>query len=95
MQKLFGSLNDRFLIMNDGISGGPLVLFNTKGDALVISPMNEFMSASSKQNVKERTMSFGVMSGVDEYPKNYACDFIAYYSENGINKVDKHLNFDP
>ena len=87
MQKLFGSFNDNFLIMNDGISGGPLVLFNTRDDALVISPMNEFMSASSKQSITERTLSFGVMSGVDEYPKEYACDFIVYYSANGINKV--------
>lgn len=33
------------------------------------------------------TISYGIMSGIDEVPKDFSVEFALYYSKNGINKV--------
>lgn len=87
MEKLFGSLAEIWPNINTGPAAGPFVLFNPKGDSLVISQMNEFMASSTYYDYFRRIYSWGLLSGINQIPENYACDFIAYYSKDGINKV--------
>lgn len=89
MEKLFGKWNSLTMSINDGIAGGPLILFNpATRDTLVISQMSEFMTTSMKHNqLFGGSLSYGIMGGIDEIPANYAVDFLVYYSDKGINKV--------
>lgn len=87
MEKTFGDWTEWFPSLNSGPSAGPLILFNTEGDSLVISQMNEFMATSAYHNFKESSYHWGIMSGVNEIPEYFSCDFIVYYSDNGINKA--------
>lgn len=73
--------------------GGPLVLFNRNGDTLVISPMSNFMSTSSqlilnKQDGGVSSLNFGVMGSANVITPDYSLDFIVYYGNQGINKVN-------
>jgi hypothetical protein len=90
MEKTLGNLAEVWPFINTGPAAGPFVLFNPHGDTLIISQMNEFMASSAYYDYLRRTYSWGVLSGINEIPMNYACDFIIYYSENGINQVKKH-----
>lgn len=78
--------------VNDGIKGGPLILFNSNGDSVVLSSMSNFMSASMEY-VPENGgyVNFGVMGSATSITENYQVDFIVYYSDRGINKVKKKL----
>lgn len=88
MEKLFGEWNNETAFINDGLSGGPLVLFNTNGSTIVISSMSNFMSASMKHDkLAKGTVDYGIMSGVDSIPNNYSIDFMVYYSDDGIKLV--------
>lgn len=87
MEKLFGDWSEKYPIINSGVSAGPLVLFNPSGDTLVISPMTEFMSASYYHDFSDKSYNLGIMSGVNEIPEKFVCDFVVYYSDRGINKV--------
>jgi hypothetical protein len=87
MEKQFGDWNKIIKRINDGIAGGPLILFNTYGDTLIISQMTEFMSTSMQYDRIKGSLNYGVMSGVDEIPPNYSAEFVIYYNRNGINKV--------
>lgn len=87
MEKLYGKWDDMAHI-NGGLSGGPLVLFNTLGDTLVISSMSQFMSTSMQQDRYEGgILDFGIMAGVDQVPAKFSADFVVFYSDKGINKV--------
>ena len=33
------------------------------------------------------TVSYGIMSGIDQVPEDFSVEFALYYSKNGINKV--------
>ena len=74
--------------VNDGMEGGPLVLFDQNGNTFVLSPMSNFMSASM-QYVPDNGghVNFGVMGGAKSVNVNYTVDFILYYSSKGINQV--------
>lgn len=88
MEKLYGKWNGVTSSINDGLQGGPLVLFNPGGNTLVISQMTQFMATSMQHNkFSGGNLNYGVMSGVDAIPDNYACDFVVFYSNKGINKV--------
>ncbi len=87
MEKQYGKWNSLIHNINSGIAGGPLILFNTFGDTLVISQMSEFMSTSLEHEPFKFDLNFGIMSGVSEIPNNYSAEFIVYYSDQGINKV--------
>ncbi len=89
MEKQFGRWDGLTMHINDGLAGGPLIIFNpvTK-DTLIISQMSQFMVGSMKHNqFFGGTLSYGIMGGVDEIPSNFSIDFLVYYSNNGINKV--------
>ena len=74
--------------VNDGMEGGPLILFNDNNDALVLSPMSNFMSTSMEYVPQNGGyVNFGFMNGAESVPENYQVDFIVYYSDQGINKV--------
>ena len=92
MQKIYGRWNQDNAFVNDGIEGGPLVLFNTQGDTLIIAPMSEFMAASMHHNYAKSSLDLGIMSGVDQIPANFSIDFLVFYANNGINKVSYMCN---
>jgi hypothetical protein len=88
MEKLYGKWNGLTTVINDGLNGGPLVLFNPNGDTIIISAMSQFMAASMQHNkYVGGNLNYGIMSGVNEIPANYSLDFIVFYSDKGINKV--------
>ncbi len=84
MEKVYGKWNIFTNQINDGITGGPLILFNPTGDTMIISQMSEFMAGSMKKD--GLSLNYGIMSGVDSIPRNYSIEFAIYYSSNGINK---------
>ena len=88
MEKQFGNWNKPVRKINDGIAGGPLILFDPSGDTLIISQMSEFMSTSMHYSLLDASMSFGIMSGVDQVPPEFSADFMVYYSNEGINQVN-------
>jgi hypothetical protein len=86
MEKLFGKWNALTSHINDGIAGGPLILFNTNGDTLIISQMSQFMATSMNHNkLVGGSLNYGIMSGVNQIPKNFSADFMVYYSDKGVN----------
>lgn len=90
MEKVYGQWNSRTSFINDGIAGGPLVLFKPSGETLIISQMSQFMSTSMQhEKFFGGFLNYGIMSGVDSIPSNYTADFIVYFSDKGINKVIK------
>jgi len=48
--------------INDGLAGGPLVWFGTDKKALILSPLNHFMSASLSQHGSN--VYGGIMGGM-------------------------------
>lgn len=92
-EKKIGLWNGLENQINDGMDGGPLVLFDDNGDTLVISSMSNFMSASMQYNaINGGYVNFGVMGGATSIPANYTVDFIVYYSGSGINQVNKLID---
>ena len=76
--------------INDGMQGGPLILFQSNGESLILSPMSNFMSASMEYvPLKGGYINFGVMGAAEFIPKDYEVDFIVYFSGNGVNQVRK------
>ena len=73
--------------VNDGIEGGPLVLFNVEQDVLVISPFEEFMDSSLFQDHSARTVSWGPMGGIDHVQGGTSFATIMVYGSKGINDV--------
>lgn len=95
LEKLTGKWNSLTESINDGMQGGPLVLFDTLGDTLIISPMSNFMSASMQhKRLAPNSIHYGIMGGVNSIPKNYTVDFMVYYSDQGVNKVNKEFEID-
>ena len=70
-----------------GIQGGPLVLFNKKSSAIVISPLSNFMAASSKKFM-DKHLSYGIMGLVDKVPAGFTSDFVVSYSHRGVRQVN-------
>ncbi len=87
LEKVLGDLSERYPMLNSGAAAGPLVLFNSKGDTLVLSQMTEFMSTSVHHDFSDKSYNFGIMSGVNDIPEKFVCDFVVYYSDVGVNKV--------
>lgn len=90
MEKIYGKWNYLTLNINDGIGGGPIVMFDSTGNTLIISQMSEFMSTLlQKEGKSGANINFGIMSGVDKIPTNYSVDFVVFYSDKGINQAMK------
>lgn len=86
--KIFGKWTGPRSSINDGMTAGPLVLFTTNGNTLIISQMSQFMDTSMEHNiVTGGYLNYGIKSGVNQIPANYSVDFIVYFSRQGINKV--------
>ena len=76
--------------LGEGLDGGPLVVFDNTGHAVVISAFNQFMAASFSHNQHDHTVSWGIMGDVDTVPEGFQLQTIIYYTDKGINKV--HIN---
>ncbi|KAK3789015.1 hypothetical protein RRG08_058193 [Elysia crispata] len=68
-----------------GLDGsGPLVFFDRKGNALVLSPLNNFMAASMWQEDHAPVLGWGIMGGVDSLPAGFEHKTIAFCSNQSI-----------
>ncbi|XP_046368497.2 uncharacterized protein LOC124143542 [Haliotis rufescens] len=73
----------------DGYEGGPVCMFSPTGSAVVISPFNQFMSASmwvNKKGLFRGSVHWGIMGTVDLIPAGFEYQTIMYYGE-GINNA--------
>lgn len=85
--KHIGTWSNQTYTVNDGITGGPLALFDRDGRTIVLSPFNNFMSASFLHDSNQGGNFYGgIMGGVSTIPAGYHQDFIMYYDQ-GINKA--------
>ncbi|KAL3880433.1 hypothetical protein ACJMK2_032671 [Sinanodonta woodiana] len=73
--------------LNYGIIGGPLVLFDSGSDAIIIAPFNQFMAASLYHDVTGNSVHWGIMGGVNSVPKDYVYETILFYSPDGVNRA--------
>lgn len=69
-----------------GLESGPLILFDSTGETIIISPLNQFMSVSMV-HMKQKYISWGIMGKVMSIPKGYTYETILYHSDKGIRKV--------
>ena len=73
--------------INDGMTGGPLAIFNKAGKTVVISPYNNFMASSAWHiNKPGGHVCWGIMGGVNEVPANFSFSTLLVY-DDGINQV--------
>ena len=78
--------------INGGMKGGPLVLFNDNGQAMLIVPLDNYMSASMCHDGKPGGhLAWGIMGGVNEIPANHVVRTGLFYSES-INEVSSFVN---
>ncbi|CAF4204876.1 unnamed protein product [Rotaria sp. Silwood2] len=84
-----GWWNPSSKVIQSGIQGGPIVLFNLsqqgEGDILVLSPFSRFMATSLSQT-NSNTLEYGVMGSMLSIPANYNHSMIVFYSSQGINE---------
>lgn len=71
-----------------GLGSGPMALFNTAGDTLIMSTFTEFMAASLWHDSLSKTLRWGIMGKVYKVPPGFGTDTILYFTPRGINKVD-------
>ncbi|XP_078489098.1 uncharacterized protein LOC100181073 isoform X2 [Ciona intestinalis] len=70
-----------------GLRAGPLVLFDDRGNTVVMSSFSSFMSHNMQYDTKSGVVRFGVMGDVTEIPMHYQVNTILYYSDSGINQA--------
>ena len=71
-----------------GLDSGPLVLFNTGSDALVISSFTSLMAGSAVYNNSQQIATWGLLGRATKIPLDFEYSVIIYYSNRGISKVD-------
>lgn len=77
--------------MTDGIKGGPLAVFDSDGNTVLISPSDNFMAISMWHDQSPGgTVNWGVMGGVDQIPAGYSVRVVAVAAP-GINQVGNFL----
>ncbi|CAG5129545.1 unnamed protein product, partial [Candidula unifasciata] len=88
---MFGDINKQAGIwgsnakINDGLDGsGPLAIFDGLGNAMVVSPLGNFMASSIWLDKSKASLNFGIMGGVDSLPTNFEHRTIAYCSNTGV-----------
>jgi hypothetical protein len=83
-----GSWNSSSIVVQSGMQGGPIVLFNFtqrgEGDILVLSTFSQFMATSLSQT--NNTLEYGVVGSMLSIPANYNHSMIVSYSPRGINE---------
>lgn len=78
--------------MTDGMKGGPLAVFDTAGNTILISPSDNFMAISMwHDQAPGGTVNWGVMGGVDQIPAGYSVRVVAV-AASGINQVGYSLH---
>jgi hypothetical protein len=89
LEKHAGIWDSRSQFIKSGMSGGPLILFNStsngQGDAIIISPFSQFMSTSL--SVNQKILEYGYMGSIKSIPSNSTNSLIIYYSSKGINQL--------
>ena len=75
------------MALTGGMESGPLLLFDTTGRVIVVSPLTQFMAASLWHNQQDGDISWGIMGDVNEIPAGFQYDTILVYSDQGINQV--------
>ncbi|CAG0889291.1 unnamed protein product [Cyprideis torosa] len=73
--------------INDGENGGPLVLFDRSGSALVISFASSFTASNLFHDHVRETVDFGVKGTVDSIPLGFTVDTIFHLCRRGINSA--------
>ena len=77
--------------ISGGLQCGPLVLFDTEDNVVIISPLNNFMAASVWNSgqfyANDPALHWGIMGEVKDIPPNFLYETIVFYSDKGINKV--------
>ncbi|ESO98844.1 hypothetical protein LOTGIDRAFT_231208 [Lottia gigantea] len=76
----------------DGLTGtGPISVFDDSGNAIVFSPLNNFMTASSyfwqQRYYMQGALHFGVSNDIKFIPAGYEQHFVMYYSPDGVNQA--------
>ncbi|XP_048777200.2 uncharacterized protein LOC125681238 isoform X4 [Ostrea edulis] len=85
--KVIGKWGSQTEEIRDGLSGGPLVIFDKEANTLIISPLTEFMTVSNwHEGGVGGNIYWGIMGGVNEVPYHYTCMTMVYYTK-GINKA--------
>ncbi|XP_061187986.1 uncharacterized protein LOC133196052 [Saccostrea echinata] len=85
--KIIGKWGNKTKEIRDGLTGGPLVIFDKEANTLIISPLTEFMVASNWHDKEVGgNIYWGIMGGVDTVPHHYTYLTIVYYAK-GINKA--------
>ncbi|CAF1562476.1 unnamed protein product, partial [Didymodactylos carnosus] len=85
LEKHAGKWDSSTTFLKEGISGGPLIIFDQQNHVL-ISSFSEFMSTSmSHRGFRGGSIEFGIMGSIDPIPSNYSNSFIVYYGNKGIN----------
>jgi hypothetical protein len=69
-----------------GISGGPLAIFDSEGNTVIIAPFSQFMASSITHPDFDNSVGWGFMGGVKMVLAGSQYDTILYYAK-GINKV--------
>ncbi|KAH9500569.1 hypothetical protein Btru_072292 [Bulinus truncatus] len=70
-----------------GTGGGPLVIFDNSSNAMVVSPLSQFMATSNNVSFMQQQVSYGILGLVDTVPAGFQVDFIVYFSDRGINQA--------
>ena len=92
----FGDANKKFGVWQsdqtipDGIlNSGPMLFYNDKGHALVISPYTNFMAASTHQRGEApyKRLDWGIMGGIGELPAGFEHKTLAYCSDHGVGSA--------
>ena len=77
--------------MTDGMKSGPLVVFDSDANTILVAPFDNFMSVSMwHDGAPGGTINWGVMGGVDYIPKDYSVKIVAI-AATGIKKVGDRL----
>ena len=77
--------------MTDGMKSGPLVVFDSDANTILVAPFDNFMSISMwHDGAPGGTINWGVMGGVDYIPKDYSVKIVAI-AATGIKKVGDRL----
>ncbi|CAF3069093.1 unnamed protein product [Rotaria sp. Silwood2] len=89
LEKHAGTWDSTTRFIKNGISGGPIIIFNSSeyghGDSIIISPFSQFMSTSLSININ--ILEYGYIGSIKSIPINSSNSLIIYYSSNGINQL--------
>ncbi|CAF5223035.1 unnamed protein product, partial [Rotaria magnacalcarata] len=89
LEKHAGLWNNQSKFLKIGMSGDPLIIFDSteygQNDSIIISPLSEFMSTSL--SVNKHILEYGFIGSIKSIPRNSTNSLIIYYSSDGINHL--------